>query len=246
MDGFPGGKIPFCNRVCGTKGTPVSNLGIQRSLRGLTAPAFGGTVPTSIVHRARKRHAYIVFVDESGFMLAPLLRRTWAPRGCTPVIKAAEPHGRISVIGAITISPGRRHFGFYFQLSDDNANLRGNSVVQFIEHVRRKIRGPITLLWDRILIHSAKPVTDYLATHRRLVVEPFPPYAPELNPVDNVWSYVKHNRLPNYTPRDLRELRERITAEFCRLQKRPDLLNSFFKHTGLSLDPIYSEDCETY
>ena len=98
---------------------------------------------TSIVERARRRHAHIVFVDEAGFMLATVLRRTWAPRGCTPVIKISEPHGRISVIGAITISPHRRHFGFYFQLSEDNVNIRGESVVQFIEHVRRKIRGPI-------------------------------------------------------------------------------------------------------
>jgi transposase len=209
-------------------------------------PAFGGTVATSILHRARKRHAYIVFVDESGFMLAPLLRRTWAPRGCTPVVKISEPHGRISVIGAITISPERRHFSFYFHLSADNANLRGESVVQFIDHVRHKVRGPITLLWDQILIHRAKPVTDYFARHRRLVVEAFPAYAPELNPVDNVWSYVKYNRLPNYAPRNLHELRQRITTEFCRLQKRPDLLRSFFNHTGLSLDPVYLDDCETY
>ena len=200
---------------------------------------------TSILYRARKRHAYIVFVDESGFMLAPILRRTWAPRGCTPIVKIPEPHGRISVIGAITISPWRKHFSFYFQLSADNANLRGESVVQFIDHVRHKVRGPITLLWDQILIHRAKPVTDYFARHRRVVVEAFPPYAPELNPVDNVWSYVKYNRLPNYARRNLHGLRERITAEFHRLQKRPDLLRSFFKHTGLSLDPIYPEDCDT-
>ena len=158
-------------------------------------------------------------------MLAPLLRRTWAPRGCTPIVKISEPHGRISVIGAITISPERMHFSFYFQLSADNSNFHGDSLVQFIELVRHKVRGPITLLWDRILIHRAKPV---------------------MNPVDNVWSYVKYNRLPNYTPRNLDVLRERITAEFNRLRKRPDLLKSFFKHTGLSLDPIYPEDCETY
>src|SRR5258708_30066793 len=85
---------------------------------------------TTILNRAQKRHAYIVFVDESGFMLAPLLRRTWAPRGCTPIVRISGPHGRISVIGAITISPERRHFSFYFQLSADNANFRGESVVQ--------------------------------------------------------------------------------------------------------------------
>ena len=201
---------------------------------------------TSIPDRARKRHASIIFVDEAGFMLAPLLRRTWAPRGCTPVIKISEPHERISVIGAITISPKQRRFGFYFLLSEDNANFRGESVMQFIEHVRRKIRRPITLLWDRILIHRAKPVAKWLAKHRAVVVEPFPPHAPELNPVDNVWSYVKYDRLPNYTPRDLSELRERITAEFSRLQKRPDLLKAFFERTGLSLGPICRKQRRSY
>jgi transposase len=213
---------------------------------GVMPSTFGGAMATTIVNRARKRHAYIVFVDESGFMLAPLLRRTWAPRGHTPIVKISHPHGRISVIAAITISPERRHFSFYFQLSADNANLRGDSVVRFIDHVRHKIRGPITILWDQIMIHRAKPVTDYFVRHRRLVVEVFPPYAPELNPVDNVWSYVKYNRLANYTPRNLHELRQRITTEFYRLQRQPDLLRSFFKHTGLSLDPVYPDDCETY
>jgi len=82
-----------------------------------------------------------------------------------------------------------------------------------------------------------KPVRDYLAAHRRVVVEPFPPYAPELNPVDYVWSYVKYDRLPNYCPSGLSELRQRITAEFRRLQKRPDLLESLFQRAGLPLDP---------
>ena len=73
-----------------------------------------------------------------------------------------------------------------------------------------------------------------------IVVEEFPPYAPELNPVDYVWSYVKYSRLANYAPKDLDILRRQITTEFRRLQKRPDLLRSFFNHTGLSLTPVES------
>ena len=118
---------------------------------------------------------------------------------------------------------------------EDNANFHGNSVVEFIDEIRRKIPKPIILLWDAIPIHRAKPVGDYLAKHPRIVAEPFPPYAPELNPVDNVWSYVKYARLPNYTLPDLRELRRRIAAEFRRLRKRPDLLKSFFNRTRLTL-----------
>ena len=196
-----------------------------------------GEMNSTILDRAWRRHAHIVFVDEAGFMLAPLVRRTWAPRGCTPVIKVTRPHDRISVIGAMSISPRHKHFGFHFHLSEDNANFHGDSVVRFIEDVRRRIHGPMTLLWDAIRIHLGKPVSDYLATHRRIVVEPFPPYAPELNPVDYVWSYVKYDRLPNFCPSGLSELRTRITAEFRRLQKQPDLLESLFRRAGLPLDP---------
>jgi hypothetical protein len=69
-------------------------------------------------------------------------------------------------------------------------------------------------------------VYDYLAAHRKVVVEPFPPYAPELNPVDYVWSYVKYDRLPNFCTSGLSGLRTRITAEFQRLQKRSASLHN--------------------
>ena len=180
---------------------------------------------------------YIVFVDEAGFMMEPLVRRTWAPRGHTPMLRVAdEPHGRISVIGAMTIQLRPRKFGFLFHLLPDNANFRGDSVAKFLAHLHRKLRGDITLLWDSIPIHSTEPVNNYLATHLAIAVEPLPPYAPELNPVDNIWSYVKYNRLSNYCPFNLVELRKSVRSELFRLQKMPDLLESLFRHTGLTLD----------
>ncbi len=188
-------------------------------------------------YRENRRSAYIVFLDEAGFMLSPNVRRTWAPKGCTPVIRVAEPHGRISVVGAISISPQKSVFRFHFCLSDDNANFRGYSLVMFLEYLRRKISNPITLIWDQIAIHRSEPIIKYLHEHREITVEPFPPYAPELNPVDYIWAYVKYARLANYAPPNLTELRAAITKEFRRLQRRPDLLRSFFDHAGLTLDP---------
>lgn len=185
----------------------------------------------------RARKTYIVFIDEAGFMLSPVVRRTWAPRGQTPVIKLSRPHDRISVIGAITIRRKDRRFGFHFQLSHDNANFRGHSVVAFVENLRRKVRSPITVIWDQISIHWGQPVKDYLATHQTVVAEPLPPYAPELNPVDLVWSYVKYGRLANYCPRDVIELRHRLIDELSKVKRKPKLLEGFFRHTGLSLDP---------
>jgi len=77
----------------------------------------------------------------------------------------------------------------------------------------------------------------YLAEHPSIEANAFPPYAPELNPVDLVWAYVKWSRLANYCPYDLTELRATLDKEFIRLKRRPDLLESFLAHTGLSLGP---------
>jgi hypothetical protein len=75
-----------------------------------------------------------------------------------------------------------------------------------------------------------------LNSQRTIVLEPFPPNASSLNPVDKIWFYVKYDRLPNFAPPDLVELRSRVMEEFCRLQGRPDVLESLFKLTKLSLD----------
>jgi putative transposase len=179
---------------------------------------------------------YLVFIDETGFMLDPLIRRTWAPRGKTPVIEVADSHDRISAIGALTISPARRWFGFHSLLLPDNTNFRGHTVVRFVDQVQRRLRGPVTILWDSIRIHAGRAVDDYLTRRPRIVVEALPPHAPELNPVDRVWSYVKYGRLANYCPHDLAELRRRVGAEFRRVRQRPRLLVALFRQTELTLD----------
>jgi len=189
-----------------------------------------------IVERANRRGAHLVFLDESGFMLAPVIRRTYAPRGHPPVCKVADPHGKISVIGAMTISPHRRRFGLCFDLLGDNANYRGETVVPFLERIRRKIRGPLTIIWDAIPIHRAGPVTHFLHKHRTIVSELFPRYAPDLNPVDKIWFYVKFDRLPNFAPPRLLDLRVHVKCELHRLKKHPEILMSLFNLTRLSND----------
>ena len=181
-----------------------------------------------ILARTQRRHASLVFIDESGFMLAPLLRRTYAPRGKRPVSKNADPHGRISVIGAMTISPERHHFGFHFHLAGDNSNFHGYSIVPFVDSLHQEIEGPFTIIWDGIRIHSAKPVADYLARHRDIVVECFPAEASEINPADKVWGYVKYGRLPNYTPPDLKAAPSAHQERVLQVAGSPQLARSPF------------------
>ena len=87
--------------------------------------------------KARRRGASIVFIDETGFHLQPVNRRTWAPRGETPVQRAWDRYDRLSVIGAVTLSPTRRHISTPFQIHDDN--VRTAEVVAFVKQLRRQL-----------------------------------------------------------------------------------------------------------
>jgi transposase len=189
-----------------------------------------------ILGEAAGRNAHLAFVDETGFMLNPLVRRTYAPRGKTPLNRVADPHGRISVIGAITVDPQRKHVGMTYNMLGDNANFRGPGVAHFVRTLLAEIGGPVTILWDRITIHSCEEVERCLKAAPGVVLEPFPPYAPKLNPADGIWGYIKYGRLPNYTPPDLDVLRATITDELNRLRQEEGLLRSFIRHTKLPLD----------
>jgi transposase len=188
-----------------------------------------------IERQAKERNAHLVFVDECGFMMMPTIRRTFAPRGTTPVNKAFDPHGRISVSGATAVSPTRTRLRLYYYMLADNVNFRGPSVVDCLKQLRNQIPGPMTILWDQIIIHSCDVVLQYLQTAPDIVVEPFPPYAPELNPVDRAWFYLKFNRFPNYTPPTMAKLRRSVESELKRLQSRPDMLRSFIRQSEMPL-----------
>lgn len=187
-----------------------------------------------ILTEAKQRKAALVFVDESGFLLAPTLRRTFAPRGSRPVVKVSDPHGRISAIGAIVIDPSRRHLRVLYHFLPDNANFNSYLVVQFVDQVCSQIKGPVTIVWDSIPIHGSKLMEEYLEKTSSLIVERFPPYAPELNPIDKLWAYLKYGRLANYTPSALIDLRTRLISELTELENRQEILAGCIRGTGLA------------
>jgi transposase len=175
-----------------------------------------------------------VFLDESGFMLTPTVRRTLAPRGQTPILKRWDRRDRISAISAVTVSPRRRRLGLYSRLLPDDANAHGEDTVAFLKQLRRHLPGPMTVLWDRSNIHDrSRVVRAYLAGHPEIKTEKFPGYAPETNPDELVWQHTKHGRLANFTPEGTAELRSVLVAEFSRLHRRPALLSAFIRHAGV-------------
>lgn len=135
-------------------------------------------------------------------------------------------------MGAIAVHPNRT-VDLHFCMLGDNLNFRGPSVIEFLKQLRSEVNGPMTIVWDQIIIHSSEVVLDYLKLASEVVTESFPPYAPELNPVDKAWFYLKYARLPNYTPPKMAQLRCTVEEELKSLQNKPDLLRSFIRQSGL-------------
>ena len=186
-----------------------------------------------ILKEAEQKGAYLVFIDEAGFLLSPNVRRTYSPRGQTPVIKVGAPHARISAIGAISISPTQKRPYFLHHLLQDNTNFRCDSVVRFVSEVNRRLSGPVIILCDAFRIHCSKLMSEYLKKHSSVEIEEFPPGAPELNPVDKAWAYLKHSRLPNYVPKNLAEMRIRLEFEFSALRRTQKILRRCVREAGL-------------
>ena len=147
--------------------------------------------------------AWIVFADESGFLLIPSVCRTWAPRGQTPYLKHRYRHDRLSVHSAIAVSPVRQRLRLFYRWQD--TNIRAADAADFIRQVLCHLRGTVFVIWDNASIHRGTTFVAFIKRHPRLHLIPLPAYAPELNPDEGVWQASKR-RLANSFPNDLSAL----------------------------------------
>ena len=166
-------------------------------------------------------------------MLQPVCRRTWAPRGQTPLLRQWDRRDRLSAISALTVAPQRRRFGLYWTLYPHN--IRSPEVLRFLQGLRRHRPHGFTLVWDRHRPHRATCVTAWLAKHRRIVVEWLPAYAPDLNPVEPVWSHTQYGALANFAPDDLGSLEGAVLNSLAHTRGQRPLLAAFVRTAGLAL-----------
>jgi transposase len=165
--------------------------------------------------------------------MTPLLRRTWGQRGVTPTIAVrARSHEKVSGIGALVVSPHRRRVTLALTLRAKD-NIRGPQVHAFLRHLQRQVRRPVMLLWDQGPSHKHRDVRAWIAAHPRWHIVWLPAYAPELNPVEQLWTYLKYGRLANFAPDDVGDIQRAVRREQRRLARRPSLLKSFFRHSAL-------------
>ena len=152
--------------------------------------------------------------------------RTWAPRGQTPVLQFHFTWKTLSVIAGIT------WWNFYFKLFP--GAIKAPQIITFLQHLMHHLRRPLLVIWDGLPGHRSTAVRDFVAAQgSRLTLEWLPGYAPELNPVEHIWSYLKEHELPNFCPRELWQLSAAARGALRRMRRRPTLVAAFWKQAEL-------------
>ncbi|MCL4222464.1 MAG: transposase [Phycisphaerales bacterium] len=171
-------------------------------------------------------------------MLHPLVRRSWAPRGQTPIVRCWDRRDRLSVIGAITVPPSRERHRLSAVFRIHTKNVKTPRATEFLRILDRHVRGPLVMVLDRLNVYRAA-VRRWRASRPpgapRVGVEWLPPYAPDLNPAEQLWNNGKRTDPANLSPADRDDLRGHVRRSLIRQRCSPNLLASAFDHAGLPL-----------
>lgn len=172
----------------------------------------------------------MVFIDESGFLMIPNVKRTWAPRGQTPTHYHRLTRDKISAISALTVSPQKRRLGLYTHLWRNDVS--SEEVMIFLEELVQHLRGNIVILWDKAQIHRNDLIASFVEKYPKVHLEYFPAYAPELNPAEHVWNQ-DDQALSNTSPQSVAELEGLLINSNNRLANSQQLLWACIKASEL-------------
>jgi transposase len=187
-----------------------------------------------IQSQAAIEKAHVVLIDESGALLLPLVRRSWAPRGRPPQMAYRAKHRqRVSMAAALSLSPRQRHCTLHFRTLQ-NSYVNQEREADFLKALLRQIRGRLIVVWDGGPMHRGEHIRQVLAQYPRLTIERLPPYAPDLNPVEALWNHLKFHELANFTPDNVAELQVQLVTRLRKAQRSQSRLQSFLKATPLT------------
>ena len=183
---------------------------------------------------ARRQNALIMFEDESGVSLLPSVRATWAPRGCTPVLRHPFNWKRLSLAGGLAYEPDGSDAHLVFQLRPGAYN--DETLIEFLTDVQHLEQRRVLLIWDGLPSHRSRRMLDWIADQRDwLRVERLPGYAPDLNPIEQVWGNLKSTELANLCCDSIGEVEDIADDGLWRIGTDAALCFAFLRHCGLRL-----------
>lgn len=169
----------------------------------------------------------IVWVDESGFYLLPSLVRTYAPLGQTPILRVPLTRDHVSAISGITMD------GKLLLMTQEHAYC-SEDVVGFLNHLLEQVPGKSLVIWDGSPIHRGNLIKEFLANGgtERIRLERLPGYAPDLNPDEGIWNYLKRVELRNVRCSNIGELKQSLSLAVERVRNKPHVIPGCIKQAG--------------
>ena len=162
-------------------------------------------------------------IDEAGFYLLAAAVRSYAPKGQTPILRIPLTHDHLSVISAVTPT-GK----LYVHLQEQA--FKGESIVQFLQALLEQMTGKLLIIWDGLAAHRGEAVKAFLraGAAQRIHLERLPPYAPDLNPTEGIWQYLKYVEMKNVCCHSLAELRFELRQAITRLRHKGSIIPACF------------------
>jgi transposase len=174
---------------------------------------YGKKVEWPRLKKAQQEGCTLVFIDESGLSQSPHHVRTWARRGQTPVLDFNFNYATLSAVAGMTF------WNFYFQLFPKS--VRSPQVIEFLGHLKRYLRQPVLVIWDRLSAHQSRMTQQWIEEQKGWIrTASLPAYAPEVNPMEYQWGYWKQHELPNVCPRDYWQLDDRARRALKRIRRK--------------------------
>lgn len=172
--------------------------------------------------RAKRQGAKIFFLDEAGFQSDAPLGRTYGLKGQTPIVKTSGQRQSLNVISAVN-ARGE------FWAATYTGKLNAEAFLAFLRNFMGKRPSKVFLVVDGHPAHKANIVKDYVQSLKgRLELHFLPPYAPDLNPDEFVWSYMKTNGVSKKPLKQNESLQIRIEQDLLAIEKDRELVRSFF------------------
>ena len=196
--------------------------------------AAGGTTAAAL-------GAWIVFEDEAGFAMTPPHARTWGPRGHTPVVRVrGRSWRRMSVAALACYKPGEQtrliyRPRFHLRLKGARNSFAWTDYRDLLVRAHIQLGGPIVVVWDNLNTHRTVGLRKYAADHKWLTVFQLPSYAPDLNPVEGVWSLLRRSYTANVAFKDPEHLAQTVRHGLAVIQRHPHLIDGCLKETGLTI-----------
>jgi transposase len=176
--------------------------------------------------KARRDGRLIVFIDESGLSQRPTRVRTWAVKGESPVVQFCFNWDHLSVIAGMHLR------GVCFRIHQ--GAVKKEEVVEFLRALKARFRRPLLILLDSARPHRSRLVRDYVdSTEGHIQISFLPAYAPELNPVEYLWAWLKRHALANFCPDTLPELQHTARSKLKSAQRRPVIVASCWAQAEL-------------